>query len=360
MTAPRRVRRVAVPALVLAACAGITACVTSTAWRGAPSDHFDGAHFLTPAPFDIGPLDLLRYWRESTPGAWTRDLSIPPGPKPQASTAAGELRVTFVNHATVLIQADGVNLLTDPIWSDRASPLSFAGPERYRPPAINFDDLPRIDAVLVSHNHYDHFDLPTLRRLEAAHHPAFLVPPGDGQRLRDEGFATVVELDWWQSYRLPNGCAIHAAPAQHWSSRAWPGDRNRSFWLAYVVETVGGPVYFAGDTGYGPHFRHAFEHYGPMRLALLPIGAYLPRWLTEYQHVDPAQAVQAHVDLEAVRSLGIHYGTFDLADDGQTQPVTDLAAAVAAKALPPTSFTAAEFGVADAVHPMTPSKPCPP
>ncbi len=347
-------------AVAAAALAAVLAGCGGTRWQGPKTDHFDGEHFLTPAPFEIGPLDLLRYWRESDPGVWIRDLTIAPGPKPAARVADGALVITFINHATVLVQADGQNILTDPIFSERASPVSFAGPRRYRPPAIAFDDLPPIDVVLVSHNHYDHFDLPTLDRLNAAHQPLFLVPPGDGDRLRQRGYAKVVELDWWQSYALPNGCAIHAAPAQHWSTRSVPGDRNRSFWLAYVIGTRGGPVYFAGDTGYGPHFAAARAHYGAMRAALLPIGAYLPRWLTAYQHVDPAEAVQAHVDLAAARSYGIHYGTFQLADDGQTQPVADLAAALAARGLPPESFRAAEFGIAAAVPPASPSSPCPP
>ena len=349
----RRLRTAAAAALAV-----LVAGCGSSRWQGPKTDHFDGERFLTPAPFEIGATDLLRYWRESNPGVWTRDLSIAPGPKPVAQVADGELRITLVNHATVLVQADGLNILTDPIWSERASPVSFAGPRRYRPPAIAFDDLPKIDAVVVSHNHFDHFDLPTLDRLNAAHQPVFLVPPGDGERLRKRGYARVVELDWWQSYALPNGCAIHAVPSQHWSTRSVPGDRNRSFWLAYVIGTRGGPVYFAGDTGYGPHFTATRARYGAMRAALLPIGAYLPRWLTAYQHVDPPEAVQAHVDLAAARSFGIHYGTFELSDDGQTQPVTELAAALAARGLVPESFIAAEFGVAAAVTAVPPSSPC--
>lgn len=347
------------PALAaLLAVAVAAGCVASSAWRGPVSDHFDGERFLTPAPFEIGKWDMLRYWRESEPGEWTRDLSIPPGPKPRQRVGDGELVVTPVNHATVLIQADGVNLLTDPIWSERASPVSFAGPRRYRPPGIVFDALPPIDVVLVSHNHYDHFDLPTLDRLNATHAPLFLVPPGDGARLRSRGYARVVELDWWQTHALPNGCAIHAVPSQHWSSRGVPGDRNRSFWLAYVIGTRGGPIYFAGDTGYGPHFTATRERLGAMRLALLPIGAYLPRWLTAYQHVEPSEAVQAHADLASARSLGIHYGTFELADDGEAQPPRDLAAAVAGRGLPADAFTAAEFGAATVVPPLNPSIPC--
>ncbi len=346
------------PAALLVASLALGACVTGSRWPGPVSDHFDGERFLTPVPFELGKLALLRYWWQSEPGLWTRDLSLPPGPKPQATTAVGELRITLVNHATVLIQADGLNLLTDPIWSARASPVGWAGPQRFRPPAIRFEELPQIDVVLLSHNHYDHFDLPTLRRLAAQHQPLFLVPPGDGARLRDAGFGRVVELDWWQSQRLPNGCAITAAPTRHWSSRGLPGDRNRSFWLAYVIDTAGGPVYFAGDTGHGPQFAEVRRRVGAMRAALLPIGAYLPRWLTDYQHLDPVQAVQAHIALGAARSYGIHYGTFQLADEGQQQPVIDLAAAVAARGLPAAAFSAAEFGAANDVPPAVPSKPC--
>ncbi len=331
--------------LALLLIAAVVGCAISQGggYQGPVSDHFDGERFHNATPFEKNAFDLLRYYWQREPGVWTRNLSTPPGPKPLASVAGGALRVTVVNHATVLIQADGLNLLTDPIWSLRASPVQWAGPRRFVPPGLRFEDLPRIDAVLISHNHYDHLDLPTLQRLKTAHDPMFFVGLGEAATLRRAGIRRITELDWWQAAALGNGRKLWAAPSVHWTGRGL-GGRNRSLWLSYVLETAGGPVYFAGDTGYGPQFVAARERFGPMRLALLPIGAYEPRWLTAYQHVDPAQAVQAHRDLSAAASLAVHFGTFELSDEGQWQPVTDLAAAVAAAGLPATVFTAPLFG----------------
>jgi L-ascorbate metabolism protein UlaG (beta-lactamase superfamily) len=323
-----------------------------TGHRGAPSDHFDGERFFDPvAPFDKSWHDLWRYYLEREPGAWTRDLSRPPGARPPAGVADGGLHVVYVGHATTLIQVDGQNILTDPIWSERASPVSFAGPRRYTPPGIAFEDLPRIHVVLISHDHYDHLDLPTLQRLRAEFDPVFVVGLGQSALLRDRGFERTVELDWWQPWAMPNGCKLWGTPARHWTGRGL-GPRNRSLWLSFVIETNGGPVYFAGDTGYGPQFREARERFGPMRYALLPIGAYKPRWLTDYQHLDPGQAVRAHLDLGAAASLGIHFGTFELADDGQFEPVQDLAAARAARKLGEAQFRAPEFGGGYDVPPL--------
>jgi len=312
-------------------------------YQGPVSDHFDGKLFHNEKPFEKNALDLLRYWWQREPGMWKRDLRIAPGPKPLAIVGEGGLRATVVNHATVLIQADGLNLLTDPIWSERASPVQWAGPRRFVPPGIRFEDLPHIDAVLISHNHYDHLDLPTLKRLKAAHDPMFYVGLGEGATLREVGISKITELDWWQSASLPNGRKLWGAQSVHWCGRGL-GGRNQSLWLSYVIETAGGPVYFAGDTGYGPQFKGARQRFGPMRLALLPIGAYKPRWLTAYQHIDPTEAVRAHVELDAAASLAVHFGTFELSDDGQHEPVDALARALAAASLPAGAFTAPTFG----------------
>lgn len=345
--------------IVLLTVVVLSACAAATRYAGPVSDHYDGRRFHDSEELDVGFTDLIRFYFTREPGVWKRDLSIPSGPKPADSVADGDLKVTLVNHATVLIQADGLNILTDPIWSERASPVTWAGPRRFRPPAIAFDDLPRIDVVLLSHNHYDHFDLPSLLRLKERHDPWFLMPLGDAALLRKQGFEhKLVELDWNQPWTLPNGCQLHALQARHWSSRGRPGDRNLSLWLSYVIATRGGPVYFAGDTGYGAHFSAASARFGAMRLALLPIGAYLPRWLTDYQHLDPKQSVQAHLDLRAAQSLGIHYGTFELADDGQRQPIDDLAAAMQSRQLDNAGFTAAEFGNAKTVPALAHSTGC--
>lgn len=308
-----------------------------------PSDHFDGEHFHNAQPFEKSVLDLIRYYWQRQPGEWTRDLTIAPGPKPVAKMGMGALRATVVNHATVLIQADGLNLLTDPIWSERASPVQWAGPRRYVPPGLRFDELPHIDAVLISHNHYDHLDLPTLKRLLDAHDPMFYVGLGEGQTLRAAGIEKITELDWWQSTALPNGRKLWGAQSVHWTGRAL-GDRNRSLWLSFVIETQGGPVYFAGDTGMGPQFKAAKARFGPMRLALLPIGAYEPRWLTAYQHMNPAEAVQAHGELAAQASLAVHFGTFELSEEGQHAPAAALTTALDRAGLAPAVFRAPTFG----------------
>lgn len=322
----------------------IAATAVQDAYDGPPSDHFDGERFFNPGlRFDKGFSDLWRYWKERQPGEWTRDLNAPPGARPPPSVDDGGLRATFIGHATVLIQVDGLNLLTDPIWSERASPVSFAGPRRYTPPGVAFEDLPKIDVVLISHDHYDHLDLPTLTRLRDDFDPVFIVGLSQAALLHDAGIARTMELDWRQSWNMPNGCKLWGAPSRHWTGRL-ATRRNLSLWMSYVIETRGGPVYFAGDTGYGAHFRATRAQFGPMRYAFLPIGAYQPRWLTAYQHMDPAEAVQAHLDLDAAASMGIHFGTFELSDDGQFEPVTDLARARKSKRVDEAAFRAPEFG----------------
>jgi L-ascorbate metabolism protein UlaG (beta-lactamase superfamily) len=262
--------------------------------------------------------------RKATP--WPRWIEAAPGPPPERGVDNDRVRVTLVNHSTVLLQMDGVNILTDPIWSVRCSPVSFAGPRRHRPPGLRFEDLPAIDAVLVSHNHYDHMDVPTLRRLRGS---AIFVPLRNGALLARRGIDST-ELDWWQEIRLNPRLKITLVPAQHFSARHLT-DRNAALWGGFVVSGPSGHVYFAGDTGWGRHFAQIHERFGPMRVALLPIGSYLPRWFMKPAHIDPAEAVDAHLVLGAKTSVAIHYGTFALGDDGETEPVEDLRAAVAAR-----------------------------
>ncbi len=228
-----------------------------------------------------------------------------------------DLRVTFVNHATVLLQIAGVNVLTDPIWSRRASPLPFAGPRRRRPPGIRFVDLPPIDLVLISHNHYDHLDLPTLQALARSHAPRFITTLGNAALLQREGIEPVTEMDWWQEQPLPGGLRLTCVPAQHFSARGLC-DRCRTLWCGFVLHGRGGPIYFAGDTGWGSHFSEIARRFGPPRLALLPIGSHLPRWFMRPVHLSPAEAVRAHQVLGAQASMAIHFGTFPMADDSSS------------------------------------------
>jgi len=225
--------------------------------------------------------------------------------------------VTWIGHATVLVQMDHVTLLTDPIWSDRASPIGFAGPRRFVRPPLPIDALPPIDAVLVSHNHYDHLDLDTLRQL-AARGTRFLVPLGVGALLRDEGIGPVEELDWWES-RDVRGVAVSLVPARHWSQRG-VGDFCRTLWGGWAAVGATRRFYFAGDTGYQRAFAEIGARLGPFDLAALPIGAYAPAAMMQPVHMDPEEAVQAMVDVGAARALGVHWGTFDLTDEALDEP----------------------------------------
>jgi L-ascorbate metabolism protein UlaG (beta-lactamase superfamily) len=237
------------------------------------------------------------------------------------------MRVTFINHATTLIQLDGVNVLTDPIYAERASPFDFVGPKRVRPPGIRFEDLPPIDAVVISHNHYDHLNVETLKRI-ADQWPRVRIFVGLGIKpfLESRGLIDVVELDWWEKREL-GGITVRSVPNQHFSNRGL-FDADGTLWTAWVLEGSAGRAYFGGDTGYGPHFAKVSQKLGPMRLAVVPIGAYRPEWFMSPVHMSPKQAVQAAVDLKASLAVPMHYGTFNLADDGETEPVEALDAAL--------------------------------
>jgi L-ascorbate metabolism protein UlaG (beta-lactamase superfamily) len=230
----------------------------------------------------------------------------------------------------MLVQMDGVNILTDPIWSMRCSPFSFAGPKRHRPPGLRFDDLPPIDAVLVSHNHYDHLDVATLRRLGGAR---IFTPLGNSALMARHGVKNATDLDWWQTTRVSDRVTVTLVPSQHFCARAL-SDRNATLWGGFVISGPSGNAYFAGDTGWGRHFAQIGERFGSMRVAMLPIGAYLPRWFMKPAHISPAEAVDAHAAIGAQTSIAMHYGTFNLGDDGYEQPAHDLRAAVAAKGNP--------------------------
>jgi L-ascorbate metabolism protein UlaG (beta-lactamase superfamily) len=302
--------------------------ISGPRYRGASSDHFDGKRFRNMRDVPSGGFGGFLKWQLSRQrGPW-RQRELIPFPPPPPRVARGELRVTFVNHATVLVQMDGFNVLADPIWSERASPFSWVGPRRFHAPGVRFEDLPPIDAVVVSHNHYDHMDLPTLRRLAAAHHPQFFVGLGNGPLLREAGLDRVTELDWWQEASLGPEVRIAGVPAQHFSNRGLC-DRDATLWLGYVLVGPAGVSYLAGDTGAGPHFAAIGRRFGKPRLAVLPIGAYRPEWFMSPVHVAPAEAVAAQEILGAATAVGMHFGTFALADDGQDEPVQALAAALA-------------------------------
>jgi N-acyl-phosphatidylethanolamine-hydrolysing phospholipase D len=230
-----------------------------------------------------------------------------------------EIQVTWIGHSSFLIQAAGLNILADPVFSRRASPLAFTGPVRLAPPGIEIGDLPRIDAVLISHNHYDHLDKRSLRALGGE--PRIFVPLGHRRLLASWGLHRVSELDWWQTATLGR-TFIHAVPARHNSNRGL-FDADRALWAGWVIAAGKGSIYFAGDTGYGPHFLEIGRRLGPVRLALLPIGAYAPRRLIRPVHIDPAEAVRAHLDLGAEVSVAMHWGTFALSPTPPSEPMAE-------------------------------------
>ena len=281
--------------------------------------HFDGKRFFNPdAPQPRSFLRFLRWRLTSRPERSPRLVSDVEPSKPPSRVEGDQLRVTLVNHSTVLLQQSGVHILTDPIWSARASPFTWIGPRRRRKPGVRWEDLPRIDIVLLSHNHYDHLDLATLRRLAGRGDCRFIVPSGVARLLQSRSIGPVDELDWGDSVTLTRA-TIHSVPAMHFSARGM-FDRDRTLWCGYVIETKDRIVYFAGDTGFGDHFARIRERFGAPRLALLPIGAYEPRWLMSPAHMAPDEAVRAHEILGAKTSIAIHHGTFQLTDEGIDTP----------------------------------------
>jgi len=287
--------------------------------------HFDGKRFFNPgAPQAPGFLDVLRWRLGTRPERSAPFVSDVKPSKPPSSVDANQLHVTLINHSTLLLQQAGIHILTDPVWSRRTSPFSWAGPRRRREPGVRWEDLPRIDIVLLSHNHYDHLDLATLRRLAAKSQSQFVVPSGVARLLRNENIGPVHELDWGDSLPL-EGMTIHGVPALHFSARGL-FDRNRTLWCGYTIEAADRIVYFAGDTAFGAHFAQIREHFGPPHLALLPIGAYAPRWFMSPVHMAPDEAVRAHQILAAQTSIAIHHGTFQLGDDAIDTPRRELRA----------------------------------
>ena len=313
-------------------------------YQGPPSDHFDGTRFFNPgaSSTDRSLLEVLRWKAGGAAAPWPTSVPITPA---RPDTRVDGIRVTMVGHATLLIQMSGLNILTDPVWSARASPFAFAGPRRVTAPGIAFDDLPPIDAVLISHCHYDHLDVATLRRLLAAHDPLMIMPLGNDAIVRAAvpGSRTVT-ADWHESLTLD--CAtITPTPALHWSARRL-NDRRMALWSGFHLRTGAGTVWFAGDTGYGDGtiFRAIREQQGAPDVALIPIGAYEPRWFMRAQHCDPAEAVRIMADVGAGRALGIHWGTFQLTDEAREAPPAALAAALAFAGIAADRFVAAEPG----------------
>lgn len=287
--------------------------------------HFDGNHYFNPFPtFQVrGNLDILKWM------IWDRIT----GKRPPINVTAPEFMkgendpdwlrqnrtqcsITWIGHSTLLIQLDGVNILTDPIFSKRSSPFSFIGPKRIMSPGLALDSLPKIDLIVISHDHYDHFDKKTIKSL--GNKPFYVVPMGVGRILHSWGITHYAEMDWGNQIVF-NKIEIICTPAQHFSGRS-PFNQNGTLWASWLLKSPSVTFYFGGDTGYFPGFTDIARQYGPIDFAALPIGAYAPRWFMKSVHMNPQDALKAFNDLQAKILIPIHWGTFRLSDEPMDEP----------------------------------------
>jgi L-ascorbate metabolism protein UlaG (beta-lactamase superfamily) len=304
------------------------------------SDHFDGRRFSNPTGPALQPVSAIPRMLLERGIPWPARIDGVMHRPPALDGATAVL--TFIGHSTFLIQTAAGNILTDPMYSQRAGPLNLIGPRRVRQPAVAFDDLPPIATILLSHNHYDHCDLRTLRRLATRFDPLVVTPVGNGPLVRSAGIRRVEELDWWED-AASAPIRITLTPAHHFSART-PFDRNRALWSGFAMMVGNTRIYFAGDTAYAPFFREVRRRLGPIDLSLIPIGAYEPRWFMSSVHMNPKEAVQAHLDLESRESIGMHFGTFQLTTEGIDEPVQALEEALRASNIPLSQFRTIPFG----------------
>ena len=327
--------------------------ISAPLYKGPISDHFDGKQFFNPSGHNASGFKEVVKWqsdpkREKKP--WTLVQNPSFGDKPTPSVADGDMRVTYIGHSTVLIQMDGINILTDPVWYERTSPVQWAGPKRVKPAGIKMADLPPIHLILQSHNHWDHLDIVNLPKIYERDKPLIITSLGVSQFLKQHGMDNSVDMDWWDEYSLKNvgdteGVTITCLPAQHFSGRGIK-DRNATLWSGFMISSkTSGNVYFAGDSGYATFFKQIGDRFGKIRLALIPIGAYKPEWFMGNIHCSPSEAVQIHHDVNAEKSLAIHHSTFPLADDGQREPIDELEKALVLRGMSNDDFFVLEEGV---------------
>jgi L-ascorbate metabolism protein UlaG (beta-lactamase superfamily) len=321
-------------------------------YEGPSSDHFDGKQFFGSVKSGRKPFREILRWRIfGKRAAWPAEIPNPAPDPVFAAAAPKSLRVTFIGHATCLIQIEGLNLLVDPVWSDRASPTRFAGPRRSRKPGLALSDLPAIDLVLVTHNHYDHLDPTTLAKLVAAHDPMIVTPLGNDTIIRRVApKARIIAIDWDETATC-GPLSVTAAPVQHWSARG-VRDRNAALWSGFILRWGEHAVFLAGDTGYGEGWwakraRLADRRYD---LAVLPIGAYEPRWFMEDAHMMPEEAIAAFEHLHARRALGVHFGTFNLTDEPMAEPQARLQVELLRREIEPEAFRTLEPGKAWTIY----------
>jgi L-ascorbate metabolism protein UlaG (beta-lactamase superfamily) len=318
-------------------------------YDGPFSDHFNGERFHDPngaPPRALGEVLRWQFGGRRQRSKWPDWVPSPYADAPPPRVDGDKVRLAFVGHASWLIQTAGLNILVDPVWSMRVSPVKFAGPKRHNDPGIAFEKLPKIDVVLVSHGHYDHLDMPTLSRLAKNFAPRVVTPLGNDVTMRGADAVIRAEaFDWHDRVELGGGIAVHLVPTRHWSTRG-VFDRNKTLWASFVLETPAGKIYVVCDSGYGDggHFRRVARAHGPLRLAILPIGAYEPRWFMRDQHMNPEDAVNALLDCGAEAALGHHHGTFQLTDEAIDAPAKALVKALDAAKIPQARFVAVQPG----------------
>lgn len=331
---------------VVAACASFLGDDASAPVPGKPAHHRSDGTFVNTNGEPINkPLSALLKWRREAPKVERVTLPLAENDPAYLRANRTDSTLTWVGHSTFLLQHAGVNILTDPHFSQRASPVSFAGPKRMVAPGLSIDELPNIDVVVISHNHYDHLDRYSVRALERQQQsspPTWFVPLGQKAWFDRLGARQVVELDWWDSADF-NGWTVTAVPVQHWTSRT-PFDRNTVLWAGWTLKTDDFNFAHIGDSGYSDDFKAIGERLGPFDLAAIPIGAYLPRWFMQAAHMDPVEAVKVHQDLGARQSVAMHWGTFTLTDEPVEQPPRQLAAALEEAEIDASRFVVMQHG----------------
>lgn len=318
----------------------MTADIEHAYYTGPLSDHFDGKQFFNPwSPRSKKSVwDILKWRFEGGRAEWpeivTNEL------RAALEESSSDIKVTYIGHATFLVQLDQINILVDPVFSERASPFSMMGPKRVREPFVHWDKLPKIDYVFVSHNHYDHLDQPSLAWLARNHKPVFITPLGNSRHIEPcVESCSILSLDWHQQIVLPGKSVLALTPAQHWSRRGL-NDINRDLWGGFYLKSgQGKAVYYSGDTGFHQKlFEGIHEKYGSPDIALLPIGAYSPRWFMRYSHMDPEEAVRAYGLLQAKSGIAFHFETFQLSDEAFEAPRVATMTALKSHSINPARF----------------------
>jgi L-ascorbate metabolism protein UlaG (beta-lactamase superfamily) len=320
------------------------AALSGPVYKGPITDHFDGNTFINPGGVKQQSLGAVFKWMFTRKRSiWRKPIDDAPRAKPVDHIHSG-IRITFVNHSTFLIQTEGLNILTDPVWSERVSPFTWSGPKRQRKPGIRFEDLPRIDIILLSHNHYDHLDLPTLKSLTRIHDPRIITSLGVSAYLKKNGIEHSVDMDWWDELKLIKDVWVQSVPAQHFSARGTL-DRNKTLWCGFVLKRKEGNIYFAGDTGYNTRtFKEIGDRCSPVAVSLIPIGAYQPIWFMSPVHCSPAEAVIIHKEVGSKKSIATHFGTFRLGDESPQDAISDLKNALEVEKIPDDAFITMQEG----------------